>query len=89
MQAVLQVLQIFIATILVVVILMQSRGSGFGGAFGTQAAVFRTRRGIERYLFRGTVMLAAEEVAFYAPASTLPLPRHRDAGRNFCRGRSP
>lgn len=59
MAATLQVIQIIIATILVVVILMQSRGAGFGGAFGTQGAVFRTRRGIERYLFRGTVVLAA------------------------------
>ncbi len=54
----LQVIQIVIAVILIVVILMQSRGSGFGGAFGTDAAVFRTRRGVEQYLFRGTVILA-------------------------------
>jgi len=59
----LQVLQIVLGTVLVVVILMQSRGSGFGGAFGTQGAVFRTRRGIERYLFRGTVVLAAIFIA--------------------------
>lgn len=63
MAATLQVIQIVIATILVVVILMQSRGAGFGGAFGTQGAVFRTRRGVERYLFRGTVVLAALFIA--------------------------
>jgi preprotein translocase subunit SecG len=63
MAATLQVIQIILATILVVVILMQSRGAGFGGAFGTQGAVFRTRRGIERYLFRGTVVLAALFIA--------------------------
>ncbi len=74
MQPVLQVLQIIIATILVVVILMQSRGSGFGGAFGTQAAVFRTRRGIERYLFRGTVMLAAIFVAVALLSARVGLP---------------
>ncbi len=74
MQPVLQVLQIIIATILVVVILMQSRGSGFGGAFGTQAAVFRTRRGIERYLFRGTVLLAAVFVAVALLSARVGLP---------------
>ena len=63
MAATVQVIQIVLATILVVVILMQSRGAGFGGAFGTQGAVFRTRRGIERYLFRGTVVLAALFIA--------------------------
>ena len=59
MKTALEVLLIVISTILIAVILMQSRGAGFGGAFGTQGAVFRTRRGIEQYLFRGTVILAA------------------------------
>lgn len=63
MKATFEVLQIILATILILVIVMQSRGAGFGGAFGTQAAVFRTRRGIERYLFRGTIVLAALFIA--------------------------
>ena len=55
----LEVLQIVLSIILIAVILLQSRGTGFGGAFGTQGAMFRTRRGLEEYLFRGTVILAA------------------------------
>ncbi|MBI2886677.1 MAG: preprotein translocase subunit SecG [Chloroflexi bacterium] len=74
MQVALEAAQIVISTILVVVILMQSRGSGFGGAFGTQGAVFRTRRGIERYLFRGTVVLAAVFVVISLLSARAALP---------------
>ena len=63
MKTALEVIQIILAAILIVVIVVQSRGAGFGGAFGVQGAVFRTRRGIERYLFRGTVVLAAIFIA--------------------------
>lgn len=63
MKNALAVIEIIVSGILIAVILMQSRGVGFGGAFGTQGAVFRTRRGIERYLFRGTVVLAAIFIA--------------------------
>jgi protein translocase SecG subunit len=54
-----QILLIVVSALLTVVVLMQSRGAGFGGAFGQQGAAYRTRRGLERYLFRGTVVLAA------------------------------
>ena len=63
MKTALEVVQIVLAAILVLVVVMQSRGAGFGGAFGTQSAVFRTRRGVERYLFRATVVLAAVFIA--------------------------
>lgn len=53
------IMQVTISIVLIVVILLQSKGAGFGGAFGTQAAVFRTRRGLERTLFRATIALAA------------------------------
>lgn len=55
----LEVAQILISVFLIAVILLQSKGSGFGGAFGTQAAVFRTRRGLERSLFQLTLVLTA------------------------------
>ncbi|MBM2826361.1 MAG: preprotein translocase subunit SecG, preprotein translocase subunit SecG [Dehalococcoidia bacterium] len=58
MKDVLSVVQIVIATLLVAVIILQSRGAGFGGAFGAQAAVYRTRRGLEQHLFRATILLS-------------------------------
>ena len=74
MKSLLEAMQIVVSTILIVVILMQSRGTGFGGAFGTQGAVFRTRRGIEMYLFRGTIILAAIFVAVSLISARAALP---------------
>ena len=53
----LNVIQIIVSAVLVVVILLQVRGSGFG-ELGTQS-VFRTRRGVEKTLFQATIVLAA------------------------------
>jgi preprotein translocase subunit SecG len=52
----LNIIQIIVSAVLVVVILLQVRGSGFG-ELGTQS-VFRTRRGVEKTLFQATIVLA-------------------------------
>lgn len=74
MRTALPVIQILVSVILIAVVLIQSRGSGFGGAFGTQGAIFRTRRGIELYLFRGTVVLAALFIAVSLLSARAALP---------------
>lgn len=53
----LNIVQIIISIILIVVVLLQSRGEGFTGTFGTESSVFRTRRGIEKTLFQFTIVL--------------------------------
>ena len=53
----LNIIQIVISAVLIVVILLQVRGSGFG-ELGSQS-VFRTRRGVEKTLFQLTIVLAA------------------------------
>lgn len=50
-------IQVIVSVVLVIVILLQVRGSGFG-ELGTQS-VFRTRRGVEKTLFQFTIVLAA------------------------------
>ncbi|MGD0115173.1 MAG: preprotein translocase subunit SecG [Dehalococcoidia bacterium] len=50
-------IQIIVSVVLVIVILLQVRGSGFG-ELGTQS-VTRTRRGVEKTLFQLTIALAA------------------------------
>jgi preprotein translocase subunit SecG len=49
--------QILISTLLIVLVLMQVRGTGFGAALGGQDASFRTRRGIQRSLHRLTILV--------------------------------
>ena len=41
----------------IVVVLMQVKGTGFGAALGGQDSSFRTRRGIQRSLHRVTIAL--------------------------------
>lgn len=49
--------QIVLAGLIIVLIMIQNRGSGLGSAFGGETAVFRTRRGAERLLHYATILL--------------------------------
>jgi preprotein translocase subunit SecG len=50
--------QILIAVALIAAILFQLHGGGLGGIFGQSDSVYRTRRGIEKTLFKLTIVLA-------------------------------
>ena len=52
------ILQILISLTIIMVILLQVREAG-SGFFGSAQASFRTRRGMEKTLFQGTIVLAA------------------------------
>jgi len=54
----LYVIQIIIAATLIAIILLQSKGTGLGGIFGGDGAVYKSRRGVERTLFNATIGLA-------------------------------
>ena len=59
----LNIAQIIISVALIVIILFQVRSGGMGGVFGgSETAVYRTRRGIERTLFNVTIGLS---IAFF------------------------
>jgi len=52
----LAIIQIVISVILVITILLQSRGTGLGAAFGGESNVYRTKRGIEKTLLVLTIV---------------------------------
>jgi len=52
----LTIIQIVISVILVLTILLQSRGTGLGAAFGGESNVYRTKRGIEKTLLVLTIV---------------------------------
>ncbi len=55
----LKIAQVIVAVLLMVAILMQSKGAGLGGTFGgTGGGVYLTKRGIEKKLFNATIVLA-------------------------------
>jgi preprotein translocase subunit SecG len=60
MKTVLYSIDLLVAIVLIALLVLQARGGGLGGIFGGWGApTFRTRRGIERTLFRLTIILAA------------------------------
>jgi preprotein translocase subunit SecG len=65
MKYALNIIQIAVSAILVVSILLQARGTGLGAGFGGEGNVYRTKRGIEKILFRSTIFFA---VVFFALA---------------------
>ncbi|MEE8307367.1 MAG: preprotein translocase subunit SecG [Gammaproteobacteria bacterium] len=59
----LNIAQIIISVALIVIILFQVRSGGMGGVFGgSETAVHKTRRGVERTLFNITIGLS---IAFF------------------------
>lgn len=59
MATALQIIQLVFAVLLIVVILLQHRGTGIGGAFGGEDMSYRSRRGAEKLLFRATILCSA------------------------------
>jgi preprotein translocase subunit SecG len=54
----LQVVQIIVSVSLIVAVLLQVKGQGLGGIFGgSDAGIYKTRRGAERTLFNLTIVL--------------------------------
>jgi preprotein translocase subunit SecG len=63
MEVYLNIAQIIVSAALVAVILLQTKGGGMGGVFGgTETAVYKTRRGVERTIFNITIGLS---IAFF------------------------
>ncbi|MFA6410965.1 MAG: preprotein translocase subunit SecG [Candidatus Buchananbacteria bacterium] len=58
-QLILDLIQLVSAVALVTLVLMQNRGAGVGSAFGGDGNVYRTKRGVEKYLFVLTIVFAA------------------------------
>ncbi len=49
---------IIVSLVLVLVVLLQSKGSSFSGAFGGDSgSINRTRRGLEKTLFQFTIII--------------------------------
>ena len=57
MQTYFSIAQIVLSIALTLAILLQVRGGGLGGIFGQASTVFRTKRGVERTLFKLTIVL--------------------------------
>lgn len=58
-KSILLIIQIVLSIFLVISILLQVRGSGLGNIFGGVGGEFyRSKRGIEKFLYRSTIVVA-------------------------------
>lgn len=64
----LRLVELILAIALVVLILMQSRGTSLGSVFGQEGSVYHTRRGAEKILFNVTIAVA---IGFFVVALAL------------------
>lgn len=60
----LHIAQILVALVLIAIVLMQVKGTGFGAALGGADQSFRTRRGIQRSLHRLTIVVVVVFIGF-------------------------
>jgi len=70
----LNLIEILISATLVTVIILQSKGSGFGGIFGGRDMLspLHTRRGLEKTLFQMTIGLVVVFLLLSLISSLLP-----------------
>ena len=62
---IIDIIQLVSAIALIIAIILQNRGTGLGSAFGGEGNVYRAKRGMEKTLFRLTIVLA---IIFFATA---------------------
>ncbi len=61
---VLQIIQMVLAVLLIISILLQQKGSGIGAGFGgPSGAIVSTRRGVDLFLYKATIVLS---IIFFA-----------------------
>ena len=66
LRAAFNIVQILLAVVVVALVLLQVKGSGFTGMFGGDSStVYRTRRGLEKRLYQFTIIISA---AFFVVA---------------------
>ena len=63
MKTFLQYSLVVVSILITVAVLLQNQSSGIGMAFGGESGFYRTKRGIEKFLFGATIALAVAFVA--------------------------
>jgi preprotein translocase subunit SecG len=59
LQNILLIAQITASVLLVISVLLQNRAEGLGSMFGGGGEIFRTKRGLEKFLYYLTIVLVA------------------------------
>jgi preprotein translocase subunit SecG len=74
-RSIFQIIQMILGVALIIAILLQARGAGLGSVFGGTGTVFKTRRGIDRLLFRITIVFVIAFCVFSILTAAIPAPQ--------------
>ncbi|MBI2600173.1 preprotein translocase subunit SecG [Candidatus Daviesbacteria bacterium] len=58
------IIQMILGVLLILIIIIQQKGSGLGGTFGGDLGFYRTKRGAEKLLFYATIALSLAFIIF-------------------------
>lgn len=70
--SILQIVTVISAILMVTAILLQQRGASLGAGFGASGELYTSRRGLDKSLYRATVVMAVIFVASILGAMLLP-----------------
>jgi preprotein translocase subunit SecG len=70
-QRIISLVQLAVGVVLVIAILSQNKGVGLSNVFGGSGAIYRTKRGLEKWLFYSTILLAISFVGLSLAAVLL------------------
>lgn len=59
MQTALTIIQIIASLLVILFVILQSKGAGLSSTFGGEGMFYRSKRGVEKILFRATIATAA------------------------------
>ncbi len=59
----LYIAQIVVSILLIICILLQSRGGGLSSVFGGSSSVFQVKRGAEKFIYNATIVLGTLFIA--------------------------
>ena len=52
------IIQLVLSVILITLILLQQKGAGLSGIFGGSSNIYSTKRGVDKFLHWGTIILS-------------------------------
>ncbi|MBI2314523.1 preprotein translocase subunit SecG [Candidatus Daviesbacteria bacterium] len=64
MKSAVYIIQIILGILLILIIIIQQKGSGLGSSFGGDMSFYRTKRGAEKLLFYVTIGLSVAFILF-------------------------
>ena len=57
-ETIFNIIQLFLAIVLILAVLLQQKGTGLSGVFGGSSNIYSTKRGVDKVLHIATILIA-------------------------------